>query len=109
VDKDGIRRVRSGRGFSYLAPDGSRLAAGHERDRVTALAIPPAWTEVWIAPHANDHIQATGPDAAGRVQYIYHTSWRDKMDQQKFERMLGLAKALPAVHRAVARDLMCEG
>jgi len=74
-----------------------------------ALAIPPAWTEVWISPHANAHIQATGVDAAGRVQYIYHAHWRERMDAQKFDRMLELAAALPNARRSATRDLRADG
>lgn len=104
-DVPGISRRRAGTGFTYRAPTGEPLARGEDRDRAIALAIPPAWEDVWIAPRANDHIQATGVDAAGRRQYIYHPAWRERMDGLKFERMLELARALPAARRAVARDL----
>lgn len=107
--KPGFTRVRRGRGFSYRDEAGNLVAKGEDLDRVKALAVPPAWTDVWIAPRANDHIQATGIDAAGRLQYIYHPAWRDRMDAAKFDRMLGLAKALPAARRAVTRELAQDG
>jgi DNA topoisomerase-1 len=75
------------------------------RERVDGLAIPPAWTDVWIAPYANGHIQATGVDAAGRRQYIYHPDWRRQKDRTKFDRALRLAEALPRARRKVTRDL----
>jgi DNA topoisomerase-1 len=80
-----------------------------ERERIDRLAIPPAWTDVWIAPHPNSHIQATGVDDAGRRQYIYHASWREKKDRDKFERALALAAALPGARGTVTRDLRSEG
>lgn len=75
------------------------------KERVADLVIPPAWTDVWIAPHDNGHIQATGVDAAGRKQYIYHPDWRKQKDKTKFDRMLALASSLPAARRKVTRDL----
>lgn len=99
----GITRARAGRGFTYRL--GSRAVAADDRERAVALAVPPAWTDVWIAPHANDHIQAMGTDAAGRRQYIYHPAWRARMDERKYERALELARALPAARRTVTRDL----
>ena len=79
------------------------------RERVDTLAIPPAWTDVWIAPYANSHIQATGVDEAGRRQYIYHSYWREKKDRAKFDRALLLAEALPNARRAVTIDLRGDG
>ncbi len=76
------------------------------RERIRKLAIPPAWTDVWIAPYANGHIQATGIDAAGRRQYIYHPTWREQMDRIKYDRMLALAESLPAARRQVTTT--CE-
>ena len=75
------------------------------RARFVALAIPPAWTEVWIAPFSNGHIQATGIDAAGRRQYIYHPTWRERHDRDKFDRALALAESLPTARAAVTRAL----
>ncbi|MGV8884648.1 MAG: DNA topoisomerase IB [Microbacteriaceae bacterium] len=80
-----------------------------DRARAESLAIPPAWEDVWIAPHANAHIQATGVDAAGRRQYIYHEHWREKKDRAKFERALDLAAALPTARRRVTTDLRSAG
>jgi DNA topoisomerase-1 len=101
----GLRRVRAGRGFSYRDTGGRPIADPALRARIEALAIPPAWTDVWIAPHPNGHIQATGVDAAGRRQYIYHPTWREQKDRVKFDRALSLAESLPAARRRVTMDL----
>jgi DNA topoisomerase-1 len=100
----GIRRRRSGKGFGYL-DDKGRPVTGELRSRIDALAIPPAWTDVWICPYPNGHIQATGVDAAGRTQYIYHPSWRQKKDRLKFDRSMALAESLPSARRRVTIDL----
>jgi DNA topoisomerase I len=105
----GYRRVRAGTGFSYKDLDGSTLPPGPVRDRLEQIGIPPAWTDVWIAPYDNGHIQATGLDAVGRRQYIYHPSWREKKDRLKFDRALQLAETLPTARRLVTRDLRSEG
>ena len=84
----GIRRRRSGKGWSYYAPNGSRISDPGSRKRLNALAIPPAWTDVWICPDPNGHIQATARDARGRKQYRYHPSYRETRDRSKFRRML---------------------
>ncbi|QCB96610.1 DNA topoisomerase IB [Arthrobacter sp. PAMC25564] len=105
----GCRRVPSGTGFSYKDLDGSTLPPGPVRDRLEGIGIPPAWTDVWIAPYDNGHIQATGLDAVGRRQYIYHPSWRERMDRLKFSRALRLAETLPAARRLVTMDLRSEG
>jgi len=105
----GIHRVRSGSGFSYRDAAGETVTDPELLDRIAGLVIPPAWTEVWIAPHPNGHIQATGLDAAGRRQYLYHPSWREQKDRLKFDRMLAFAEALPAARRGVTRDLRREG
>lgn len=101
----GLRRVRAGRGFSYKDASGHPVADPELRARIEHLAIPPAWTDVWIAPHANGHIQATGVDAAGRRQYIYHPTWREQKDRIKFDRALSLAESLPTARRRVTMDL----
>lgn len=101
----GLRRVRAGRGFSYKDESGHPVADAELRSRIDALAIPPAWTDVWICPHPNGHIQATGVDAAGRRQYLYHPNWREKKDRVKFDRSLALAESLPAARRQVTMDL----
>jgi DNA topoisomerase I len=92
----GIRRVRRGRGFSYLdETTGEPIAETDALARIRALAIPPAWEEVWISPFPNGHIQAVGTDARGRKQYRYHDRWRELRDREKFDRMLEFGKALP--------------
>ena len=85
-----------------------RVADPELLDRIAGLAIPPAWSDVWIAPYPNGHIQATGVDAAGRRQYLYHPHWREQKDRLKFDRMLALAESLPAARRGVTRDLRGE-
>ena len=105
----GIRRRRRGRGFEYLLPDGDRLTDRHVLARIKSLAIPPAWTDVWICPHPMGHIQATGTDAAGRKQYRYHDRWRERRDREKFDSMIDFARALPAMRKHVAKDLAREG
>jgi DNA topoisomerase IB len=105
----GYSRRRSGRGFSYLDGAGNRL---HDRDaieRIRGLAIPPAWTDVWICRDANGHLQAVGTDDAGRRQYLYHPRWRVHRDRQKFEDMLSFAAGLPGMRRRVSRFLGGEG
>lgn len=104
----GWTRRRSGRGFTYLDTDGDRLPAD-EVERIKALAIPPAWEDVWICPHPRGHIQAVGTDDAGRRQYLYHPQWREQRDRMKFDRVLAAAAQLPAARRRVARDLAREG
>ena len=105
----GYRRVAAGTGFSYRDLDGSTLPPGPTRDRLESIGIPPAWTDVWIAPFENGHIQATGLDAVGRRQYIYHPEWRERKDRVKFDRALQLAESLPAARRRVTMDLRGEG
>src|SRR5713226_2372686 len=105
----GIRRVKRGRGFAYVAPDGKAINDKNELARIAALAIPPAYTDVWISSIANGHLQATGRDARGRKQYRYHKLWRAVRDETKFHRMVDFAKALPDVRAAVARDLALHG
>jgi DNA topoisomerase-1 len=105
----GIRRVRSGRGFRYLSPDGRPLRDAAVLARIRALAIPPAWTAVWICPHPEGHVQATGRDARGRKQYRYHGSWGAIRNETKFERMLEFGLALPRVRARVEADLARSG
>jgi DNA topoisomerase-1 len=104
-DRSGLRRRRSGRGFTYLDTDGRTVTDERELRRIRRLAIPPAWTEVWISPDPRGHIQATGRDARRRKQYRYHERWREVRDETKYERMLEFAKALPRIRRRVRRDL----
>ncbi len=105
----GIRRVRRGRGFSYEEADGQTIADREVIARIKELAIPPAWEDVWICPHPNGHIQATGVDAAGRKQYLYHPQWREDRDREKFDEMEQFAKALPAMRELTATHLVKRG
>ncbi|MDX6582672.1 MAG: topoisomerase [Solirubrobacterales bacterium] len=105
----GIRRVGRGRGFSYEEADGTTIADREVIERIRELAIPPAWTEVWICPHPNGHIQATGYDAAGRKQYLYHRQWRENRDREKFDEMERFARALPAMRKRLEADLARRG
>lgn len=105
----GYRRVPAGTGFSYKDLDGSTLPPGELRDRLEGIGIPPAWTDVWIAPFENGHIQAVGVDAVGRRQYIYHPAWRERKDRLKFDRSMQLAETLPGARRLVTIDLRSEG
>jgi DNA topoisomerase-1 len=104
----GISRRRRGRGWEYVGPRGRRIVDSATRERISALAIPPAWSEVWICPDPDGHLQAVGLDAAGRRQYLYHRRWRERRDQQKFERMIEFARALPKLRRVAARHLLDE-
>jgi DNA topoisomerase-1 len=104
--RPGLTRVRSGRGFSYRDVATGRAVRDPElRARLDGLAIPPAWTDVWIAPYPNGHIQATGIDGVGRRQYIYHPTWREQKDRIKFDRAMSLAESLPTARRFVTLDL----
>ena len=100
----GLTRRRAGRGFVYLDLDGRRVDDG-TLERIRSLAIPPAWKDVWVCPDANGHLQATGTDASGRRQYLYHPRWRAHRDRQKFGHALEFARALPRMRRRVARGL----
>jgi DNA topoisomerase IB len=104
----GISRRRRGRGFEYLDADGARVDDPETLERIRGLGIPPAWTDVWICMHPNGHLQATGIDAAGRKQYLYHPIWRTRRDQEKFERMLEFARTLPRLRKVIRRDLRGE-
>ena len=101
----GLARRRSGRGFVYLDLGGERITDPEVVQRIKAHAIPPAWTDVWICPDPVGHLQAVGTDAAGRRQYLYHPQWRTRRDQQKFDRMLEFADALPRLRRVTSRHL----
>lgn len=101
----GIRRLRVGDGFAYVGRDGKRVRKAAELNRIRALAIPPAYEDVWICVRANGHLQATGRDARGRKQYRYHPDWRVAKDADKFERVLEFGAALPRIRKLVAADL----
>lgn len=101
----GISRVRRGRGFSYIAPDGSRIADQEERARLAALAVPPAYVDVWMAPLPNAHLLATGRDARGRKQYRYHPKWTEARDKTKFDRLADVGAALPRLRRWITERL----
>jgi DNA topoisomerase-1 len=101
----GITRRRAGKGWAFYRPDGSRITEADQRRRITSLAIPPAWTDVWICPDPKGHIQATARDARGRKQYRYHARYREARDQSKFRRMLELSEVLPALRERAERDL----
>jgi DNA topoisomerase-1 len=105
----GIRRMRAGRGFRYLASDGSRLTDRRQLDWIRSLAIPPAWTDVWICPDRRGHLQATGRDARGRKVYRYHPRWRSERDATKYHRLIAFGEALPFIRRRVQRDLNARG
>jgi len=104
----GIRRVGRGRGFSYEDGAGSRIDDEETLARIRALAIPPAWKQVWICPDPLGHIQATGYDEAGRKQYRYHERWEERQAARKYEAMREFAARLPRLRRAVKRDLGLE-
>jgi DNA topoisomerase-1 len=105
----GIRRRRVGKGFTYVDSDGKRIRDRGELDRIRKIVIPPAWTDVWICPSANGHIQATGRDAKGRKQYRYHRKWRTVRDAAKFERLTSFAESLPSLRRRVKKDMTKTG
>lgn len=102
--RPGISRVGRGTGFSYHGPDGA-LVSDATRERIEALAIPPAWEDVWICPNANGHLQATGRDAKGRKQYRYHDDWTAHRNRLKYDKMVGFGEALPGIRARVEADL----
>jgi DNA topoisomerase I len=101
----GLTRRRQGKGFTYIDADGERITDPEDLARVGELGIPPAWKDVWICPDARGHLQATGIDAAGRKQYLYHPQWRTRRDAEKFEDMVRFARALPQLRERVDGDL----
>lgn len=108
-EEPGITRRRRGRGWSYHRPDGSLIEDPDERERIEALAIPPAWTDVWIRPHPDCHLQATGRDDRSRKQYRYHPAWQEAREELKFTRLAALGRALPQIRRGVREALETEG
>ena len=101
-------RLPRGRGFQCLTAAGSRPDAA-DMDRIRQLVIPPAWTDVWICPHASGHLQATGIDAAGRRQYLYHAEWRARRDREKHDHVLAIAASLPAAREVAGTQLAGRG
>jgi DNA topoisomerase I len=101
----GITRRRRGKGFEYRDEDGRRITEEEVLVRIRELGIPPAWEDVWICPYPMGHLQATGTDAAGRKQYLYHPQWRARRDAEKFDDMARFARALPALRESVSADL----
>ncbi|HEX8646419.1 MAG TPA: hypothetical protein VF715_05930 [Thermoleophilaceae bacterium] len=101
----GITRRRRGRGFVFVDEEGTRIEETEVLQRINELAIPPAWEDVWICPWPMGHIQATGIDARGRKQYLYHEKWRQRQDQRKFDDMIGFARSLPGMRERVAAGL----
>lgn len=108
-EEPGIRRKKSGKGFTYLRPDGKRVEDDTTLKRIRSLAIPPAYTDVWICSKANGHIQATGRDAKGRKQYRYHPAFREIRESTKYERMLDFAKGLPAIRKTIDEHMRMPG
>ncbi|HET9533424.1 MAG TPA: DNA topoisomerase IB [Blastocatellia bacterium] len=107
--RPGITRRRAGSGFCYAGPDGQVIKDAETLKRIKSLAIPPAWTDVWICPTANGHIQATGRDAKGRKQYRYHNRWRAVRDETKYDRLLEFGQALSVIRERTRRDLELKG
>jgi DNA topoisomerase I len=105
----GLRRVKRGRGFTYLDENGDRIEDTAVLERVRSLVIPPAWQDVWICRDELGHLQATGIDAAGRKQYLYHPLWREHRDRQKFRRMENFGRLLPRLRKRIATDLRGDG
>ena len=105
----GLRRRTAGHGFNYLDINGKPMTDEATLDRIRKLAIPPAWTEVWIAPTERSHIQATGRDARGRKQYRYHARWRHVRDSHKYDRLIAFGHALPRLRARVEHDLARRG
>src|SRR5678815_5167607 len=108
-DQPGYTLKAKGDDFEYFDTDGKAIRDEQRLLRIKRLAIPPAWTEVWICPSPNGHIQATGRDARGRKQYRYHERWREVRDENKFDRLAQFAKALPNIRRRVTQYLKMPG
>src|SRR4029079_3877818 len=103
--RPGIRRIRRGRAFTYVDPQGRAVRGAAELARIRSLVIPPAWSDVWICPDPRGHLQAVGRDARCRKQYRYHPKWRVVRDETKYYRLTGFRQALPAIRARTARDL----
>jgi DNA topoisomerase-1 len=107
--QSGIQRIKSGTGFRYADAQGKAVRDPATLKRIRSLTIPPAWTHVWICPHENGHLQATGRDAKGRKQHRYHPLWREVRDATKYDRMIEFGETLPKIRRRVARDFAKRG
>jgi len=107
--RPGIHRKKAGKGFTYGRADGSKLSEPDVLNRIRNLAIPPAWTEVWICPWADGHIQATGRDAKGRKQYRYHARFREIRESTKYEHVVAFAVALPSIREKVREHMALRG
>ncbi|MBB5765231.1 DNA topoisomerase IB [Methylorubrum rhodesianum] len=107
--KPGLRRKRNGKGFRYIDPKGAAVRDPDEIARLKSLAIPPAYTDVWICPHPNGHIQATGRDEKGRKQYRYHPRFREAREASKFHRIMAFAEALPGIRQRIDADMGKRG
>lgn len=105
----GIRRQKRGRSFGYVGPDNKAIRDRKTLTRIRALVIPPAWKDVWICCDPNGHLQVTGRDARGRKQYRYHPRWREIRDENKYEKLISFAQALPRIRRRVAAHLWRRG
>jgi DNA topoisomerase-1 len=108
-DQPGLRRKKSGKGFVYVRLDGTRLSDPPVVTRIRSLAIPPAWTDVWICPLADGHIQAMGRDARGRKQYCYHALFREVRESTKYEHVVVFANALPTIRARVREHMALRG
>src|ERR1700738_5170188 len=108
-EEPGIRRKKAGTGISYVSPQGTKIQDKKTLKRIRKLAIPPAWTDVWICAKPNGHIQATGRDARGRKQYRYHVAFREVCERRKYEHMVEFAKSLPAIRRTLAAHMALRG
>ena len=108
-NQPGYTRKANEQGFEYFDTDREPIRDEQRLLRISRLAIPPAWSDVWISPSANGHIQATGRDARKRKQYIYHERWREMRDENKYERIVSFGKTLPKIRRSVSKDLSLPG
>jgi DNA topoisomerase-1 len=108
-DRPGITRQRRKKSFAYVSAEGKPVKELETLRRIRSLAIPPAWTDVWICPRENGHIQAMGRDARGRKQYRYHARWREVRDESKYNRVMAFGETLPRIRRRVAADLRRRG
>jgi len=105
----GIRRKKAGKTFRFVDANGKIIREARQKERIKALAIPPAWQEVWICPSESGHLQATGRDDQGRKQHLYHPRWREVRDETKFNRLIAFAKTLPRIRRRLQKDLALPG